>query len=338
MRIDCDDLPQHLAKSLRPLYTVYGAESLLALEAQDRIRAAARKAGYLERELLTVDTGFEWSSLKFTLSSQSLFAARKIVELRAAGGKIGNQGAAAFAECFANPSPETLILIVLHPLERSAQHSGWFEQLDRAGVMVAANEVTRERLPGWINARLKAQGQTATAETLRFLADQVEGNLHAAFQEIQKLALLFEAGPLELYAVQQAVLDVARFDIFKLSEAMLGADAKRLVRILQGLRDEGVKPPLVLWAISEEIRAFAKIQSGLARGGKLPQLLKDNRVWGTRQGLIERALRRNASLDAEALLREAARCDRIGKGLEPGDAWDELQQLGLAFAGHAAVA
>ena len=335
MRIESEQLPQSLKRSLQALYTIYGEEPLLALEAADRVRAQARAAGYTDREILTVESGFDWSSLAMSGNSLSLFSSRRILELRVPTGKPGTQGAEALKHYAADLPPDTITLVVLPKLDRATLGTGWFEALDAAGVAVAANPVPASRLPQWLAGRLQHQGQEADAATLQFLADMVEGNLLAAQQEVLKLALLFPPGKLTLETVEPAVADVARYDVFKLGETLLAGDSVRFVRMLEGLRGEGVAPPLVLWSITEEMRALGRVMSETARGKPLPSALREARVWGARAELLPRALRRFDAAQIEDGLLQAAAVDRTIKGLSRGDAWDELLRLGLLMTAAA---
>jgi DNA polymerase-3 subunit delta len=329
MRIDSEQLPQHLKRGLKPLYTVYGEETLLALEAADRIRAHARAEGYGERDVLTVDTGFNWSDLAMSGNSLSLFGSRRLLELRIPTGKPGVQGADAIKRYSTDVPPDTVTLVSLPKLDKTTLASAWFEALDAAGVIVCANLVPAARLPQWLAGRLDLQGQRADPDTLQMLADLVEGNLLAAQQEVLKLALLFPPGPLAAEDVKSAVTDVTRYDVFKLGEALLTADTARFAHMLEGLRAGGVAPPLVLWAIAEELRALWHISGALAAGKPLPTALRDARVWGRRAELMPRAVRDARLPDLEKALLHAADVDRMIKGLARGDVWDELLQLGL---------
>ena len=338
MRISTEQLQQHLTRDLKPLYCVFGDETLLGIEASDRVRARARADGYTEREVLTVDSGFKWSELAFTGSSQSLFASRRILELRIPTGKPGVEGSEALQRYCGNLPPDTLTLVILPDLDWRAQKAGWFEALDRAGVTVEAKTVTRKALPEWIAGRLKSQNQDADKETLDFIADRVEGNLLAAHQEVQKLALLFPAGRIAFEQVREAVLDVARYDVFNLGEALLEGDVLHLSHMMDGLRGEGVAPPLVLWAVAEEIRAIGRVLDGVAAGKSPPQLWRDAKVWGNgHQALMQQSHRRYTREQVEAAIAHAAKVDRMVKGLIRGDVWDELLQLCLRFAPGAAV-
>lgn len=329
MPITSEELPRHLASGLKPLYVIYGDALLLAIEAADSIRTAARGAGYSEREIFVAEQHFKWGELRGSAQSLSLFAERKIVDLRILSGKPGAEGSQALQDYCANLAPDVLTLISLPKLDKTAQKSQWFTALERHGVMIAADDIPRNALPRWIAGRLKRQGQAADPATLEFLADRCEGNLLAAFQEIQKLALLFPAGTLSFEQVKDAVMDVARYDIFKLSEELLNGNATRFVRILDGLRAEGTATVLVLWAISEEIRTLGKVLQAMQRGANLGNALRDARVWGAKQGLIENAARRLKFPHIERAMQQAARLDKMIKGLRQGDVWDELLQLGL---------
>jgi DNA polymerase-3 subunit delta len=332
MAISSEELPRHLASGLKPLYVVFGDALLLAIEAADSIRAAARAAGYSERETFIAEQHFKWGELRNSAQSLSLFASRKVIDLRIPSGKPGVEGGQALQDYCTRLSPDVLTLISLPKLDWAAQKSQWFSTLQQHGVVISADDIPRSALPRWIAARLKRQDQTADDATLEFLADRCEGNLLAAFQEIQKLALLFPAGQLSFEQVKDAVMDVARYDIFKLSEAMLNGNAARYARILDGLRAEGTATTLVLWAVSEDIRTLGKVLQAMQRGGNLGNALRDLRVRKDRQGLIENAARRLKSPHIERAMLQAARLDKIIKGLRQGDVWDELLQLGLRFA------
>jgi DNA polymerase-3 subunit delta len=332
MRVDSEQLPQQLTRGLKALYTVYGEETLLALEAADRIRAQARAEGHSEREVLTVETGFDWSDLAMSGNSLSLFGSRRILELRIPSGKPGVQGADAIKRYAVRLPPDTVTLVSLPKLDKATLASGWFEALDAAGVSVCASAVPPTKLPQWLAGRLALQGQHTDPNTLQMLADLVEGNLLAAQQEVQKLALLFPPGTLASEDVRSAVTDVARYDVFKLGETLLAADSARFAHVLEGLRSEGVAPPLVLWAITEELRALWRVSGALASGTPMPAALREARVWGRRAELMPRAVRRVGGTDLEQALLHAGEVDRMIKGLARGDVWDGLLQLGLRLA------
>jgi len=332
MAISSEDLPHHLASGLKPLYVVYGDALLLAIEAADRIRAAARAAGYGERETLIAEQHFKWAELRNSARSMSLFASRKVIDLRIPSGKPGVEGGQALQDYAANLSGDVLTLITLPKLDWSAQKSQWFAALEKHGVMVSAADIPRSALPRWIAERLQRQDQHADEAALEFLADRCEGNLLAAFQEIRKLALLFPAGMLSFDNVKDSVMDVARYDVSKLSEAMLNGNAARYMHILDGLRAEGTATVLVLWALSEDIRTLCKVLQAVQRGTDLGNAMRDMRVRKDKQRLVENAARRFKFPHLERAIQQAARLDKTIKGLRQGDVWDELLQLGLRFA------
>jgi len=336
MQLRPDALEPHLAKGLAPLYVITSDEHLLALEAADKIRRAARAAGHTERDVLTVERSFKWGELLAANQAMSLFGDKKLIELRIPTGKPGKDGSAALQAYAKDLSPDNLTLITLPKLDWQTAKASWVASLQQAAVYIEIPNVERAQLPAWIGMRLSAQGQSADRQSLDFIADRVEGNLLAAHQEIQKLGLLHEPGKLSAQQVMDAVLNVARYDVFKLSEAMLAGDAARLARMLDGLRGEGEALPLVLWAVSEEIRTLLKLKAGMAQGRPLGALLKEYRIWGPRERMMEPALRRLALPRLEAALQEAAQVDRMVKGLRAkafaGDAWDAMLQLALKVA------
>jgi DNA polymerase-3 subunit delta len=331
MQIRAEQLAPHLAKELAPAYAVHGDEPLLALEAADAVRAAARKRGFADRDVFEPGRHFDWSEFQHSLASLSLFGGRKIVELRLSSGKPGAQGGAAIAEYCERPSPDIALLVSLPRLDRATQGSAWFGALSRAGVVVDIYPVERARLPAWIAERLARQGQRAPREALEFLADRVEGNLLAAHQEVQKLALLAPEGEIGLDAVREAVANVARYDAYTACEALLAGDAARFVRVMDGLKSEGEAPTLVLWALSEELYALARIQAGIAAGRGVDDLLRENRVWGTRQRPMKSAATRVKPAAVQNALAHAAAIDRAIKGVGSGEPWDEFLKLGLAL-------
>ena len=327
------ELDAHLAKHLAALYVVHGDEPLLSLEAADAIRARARAAGHTERDVLLAERNFDWGALGAASSSLSLFGDRRIVELRVPSGKPGTDGAAAIQAYCARLPDDTLTIVSLPRLDKTGQNSAWFGALAGAGVVVNVYPVDRPRLPEWIAGRLARQKQRAAKDALDFIADSVEGNLLAAHQEIQKLGLLYPPGELSFDDVKEAVLDVARYDVYQLSEAMLAGDRVRLARILASLEGEGEAPPRVLWVMSEEVRAAARLQRGLAAGRRAADLFREHRIWNEgRQKLLERAAKRLAPAAVDEALDHCARVDRLAKGLGKGDVWDELLQVGLRFA------
>jgi DNA polymerase-3 subunit delta len=333
MQIKLDDLAAHLARGMQALYVVHGDEPLLALEAGDAIRAAARSAGATERDVLVAEPGFKWDAFLAANANASLFGDRKCVDLRVPSGKPGVEGAAALEAYAANPNPDNVILVTLPRVDRAVQSSAWFTALAEAGVTIAVYPVEREALPGWIAQRLARQKQRASRETLIFLADACEGNLLAARQEIEKLALLLPQGELDHDAVERAVADVARYDVFELSHAWLAGDASRTVRILRALEAEGDAPTLAIWQLGEDLHAIAVVAAAMRGGTPLSAAIRNARVWGKRQFALERAVKRVAATSIPSLLVAVARLDALAKGLGTGDAWDELATTALNLAG-----
>ena len=332
MRINPEQLSQHLQKQLAPLYTVFGDELLLTIEAADLIRTRARQAAYIEREIFTIDHHFNWTDLQQSSSSLSLFGERRIMDIRIPSGKPGIQGSAAIEEYCRSLPPHTLTLVTLPKIDKQGGATKWFRALEKAGVMIPILRVERARLPTWIAQRLGMQRQKATPDALQFIADKVEGNLLAAHQEIQKLALLYPEGALSFIQVKDAVLDVARYDVFMLSNAMMVGDTVRYTRILEGLQGEGTALPFIISTLSGNIRSLITIRKGLDSGKPLTQLMNQARVWGDQQKVVESAASHLSVKQLVLALLHSAKIDRISKGVAMGDAWDELLQLALRFA------
>lgn len=335
MQLKGEQFPAHLERELKSLYVLYGDDPLLVLEAADQLRQRARQTGFTERDVLTALPGFDWNQLAHAGGNLSLFGDRKLVDLRIPSGKPGKDGSAALQAWCQHASPDTLLMVTLPELDWKEEKAAWFTSLAQAGVVVKLMAPPVAELPGWIAGRLRRQQQSTDNESLRFMAERVEGNLLAAHQEIQKLALLYPQGTLSAEQVRAAVLNVARYDLDGLREALLLGEAARLMRTLEGLRHEGEAPPLVLWALAEEIRALASIKSGLARGGSLDGLLKEARVWGPRQGPLKRALQRLSLPVLLEAVKQAAQIDRMIKGLGTGDVWESFQRLCLALVAPA---
>ncbi len=333
MDLRLNQLPVHLERTLAPIYVIHGDEPLLAIEAGDAIRAAARKAGCDERELLMVEQGFKWDAFMMANANLGLFGGRKLVDLRMPTGKPGVEGAKALEAYAANPNPDHVTLITMGKVDRATQSSAWFSALAAAGVTVAVYPLERVELPQWIAARLARQKQRVARETLAFLADRCEGNLFAAQQEIEKLGLLLPEGELAHDAVEHAVADVARFDVFQLSEAWLDGDAARALKILAALKAEGEGIQLLLWQLGEDLHALASVLEAVAGGTPLATAVRSARVWGKRQGALERAAKRVRPAEVMPLLRALARLDALSKGIGRGDAWDELTAVALTLAG-----
>ena len=333
MQLKGEQLAAHLERELKPVYVVYGDDPLLVIEAADAIRAAARRRGFDERTVLTAIAGFNWVELHHAAGNMSLFGGRTLIDLRIPTGKPGREGSAAIQEYCASASPDALLLVTLPGLDWTEEKAAWLKALADAGAAIKLIPPNLAELPAWIAGRLQRQQQTADPDGLRFIAERVEGNLLAAHQEILKLGLLFPQGRMTLQQIQESVLNVARYDLDGLREALLAGDVARLTRTLDGLQQEGEAPPLILWALTEEVRALAQVKAGLAEGQPLDLLLKDARVWGQRQSLFKRAVQRIGLKQSCLALSHAARIDAMIKGAAgAGDVWDEFLQLGLAVS------
>lgn len=337
-------LSDHLQRGLRSLYTLHGDEPLLVQEFADALRAAARERGYTERTVHTVaGAHFDWSEVLASGGSLSLFADKQIVEIRIPSGKPGKDGSLALQQIAerAQGDDSTLTLVLLPRLDSMTTKGAWFGALESFGTTVKFDAIDRRNLPQWIAQRLQQQGQRVAQgeegqRTLQFFADRVEGNLLAAHQEIQKLGLLYPTGPgasaeLGFDQVENAVLNVARYDVFKLSEAVLGGHALRVQRMLDGLQSEGESEVLVHWALSEDIRSLKRVKDALGAGRPMPMALRENRVWGVKEKLFERVLPQMGETTLANLLHAAHKVDGIVKGLKqpdwPADGWQALQRL-----------
>jgi len=322
VQLRANEIEAQLAKRLLPAYVIHGDEPLLAMEAADAVRAAARRAGYAEREVLEPGRGYDWSEFTHAMGSLSLFAAKKIVELRLSSGKPGPQGATAIGAYCERPTADELLLVTLPRLDRASQSSPWFNALARVGAVVDIWPIDRSRLPAWIAERLARQQQRASREVLEFLAARVEGNLLAAHQELQKLALLAPPGELSLETVHGAVASVARYDPYDAAEALLGGDLARYTRVIEGLRAEGEQPTFVLFVVSSALFALQE---------------------GNAERIFNRALRRAVEGAAQRFsprriaraIAAAAAIDRAIKGVAAGEPWEAFLRLGLNFAGGA---
>lgn len=337
MNLRPEQLASQLDKPLAPLYVLHGNEPLLVLEAGDALRAAARKQGYAEREVLVAGQGFRWADLQSAAGNLSLFGASKLVDLRIPNGKPGREGGEALQRYARHLDDGVVTLITLPELDWATRKLAWFVALGETGVVVELNAPERERLPEWLARRLANQQQKASPDALSFIAEHIEGNLLAAHQEILKLGLLHPPGELSLESVRDAVLNVARYDVDKLRNALLNGDTARCARLLEGLKGEGEGPLLVLWALSNEIRTLARLRAGVDEGQPLQGLLKAERVFEERRKqAIQRALPRLSSGTLRTAILHAARIDRMIKGLTTGDVWDEFLQLCLRLTRGAA--
>ena len=348
MQISPNQLSSHLQKGLKSLYTLHGDEPLLIQEELDAIRVGARAQGFSERTSHTVSgANFDWSEVLAACGSLSLFADKQIVEIRIPSGKPGKEGSIALQQLVDQSlgNDSTLTVVILPRLDKITKGTAWFAALER-GMTLEVSPVERAALPQWIAQRLGSQGQRVAAgeegqRTLQFFADRVEGNLLAAHQEIQKLALLHPPGELGFEQIESAVLNVARYDVFKLSEAVLGGHAARVQRMLDGLQAEGEAEVLVHYTLAEDIRALKRVKDAMNRGTPLPMALREQRVWGNKERLFERVLPRLNDAALAELLQSAHHVDGIVKGLKrpdwPTAPWAALARLAMQLCGWCAA-
>jgi DNA polymerase-3 subunit delta len=331
LKLTPDSLTSHLEQHLLPAYLVSGDEPLLTGEAADAIRARARAGGFTEREVHFLERGSDWDDVRASAGNLSLFGSRRLIELRLPTGRPGVAGNNALLTLLERDDPDTLLLILAPRLDRDAQAAQWFRTLESRGGWIAVWPVEAERLVGWLRGRCRRLRLEVDDEALGLLAERTEGNLLAAHQELEKLRLLAPAGRLTLDLLLASVADSARFDVFRLSEAVLEGEADRALRVLAGLRSEGTEPTLVLWALTKALRdlwgAISGPGAGRARGG-----------WQRQAAALEKAARRAPRLSFHALTLRATRADRMIKGRLQGDAWDEMALLAADICGRPAIA
>jgi DNA polymerase-3 subunit delta len=333
MRLRVDQLDKHLQGSLAPIYLLGGDEPLQVQEAADAIRAAARRQGFNERVLLSVESGFDWNALRAHADSLSLFADKLLIDLRLVSGKPGEAGARALRDYAAKPSADNLLIVTMDKFDRSSASTQWYKALESAGASIRTWPVEARNLASWIQRRAAARGLALTPAAADALGERVEGNLLACAQEIEKLRMVHGEARLDLEDVLRSVADSARFDVFDLVDAALAGDGARSIRILHGLREEGVAPPLLAWALTRELRALSRMAGELAAGGAMDAVMGRHRVWDKRRALVAGALRRHPAPVWLDILRQAARTDRIAKGGARGNPWDALEALALAMGG-----
>ena len=333
MRLRIDQLDKHLQGPLLPVYVLGGDEPLQIQEARDAIRAAAVKQGFDERVVLSVETGFDWGALRAHADSLSLFGDKLVIDLRLVSGKPGDAGARALKDYAGNPPADNVLLVSMDKFDRGSASTQWYKALEGAGAAIRTYPIDARSVGGWIRHRAGARGLAISAAAAQALGERVEGNLLACAQEIDKLHMLHGEGQLDLEEVLRAVADSARFDIFDLVDAALAGDGARSIRILHGLREEGVAPPLVAWALIRELRSVTRMAGDMARGASIGQIMGKYRVWDKRQGLVSSALRRHPATVWLDILRQAASTDRVTKGAGAGSPWDALENLTLAMGG-----
>ncbi|MEQ1488570.1 MAG: DNA polymerase III subunit delta [Methylotenera sp.] len=332
MQLAQAQLEKHLTQGLQSLYVIVGDEPLAQRESLDAIRAAARAQGFDERNSLMVERYFNWAQIQAYGQSISLFASRRLLEINIPSGKPGIDGGKALQALASKAIPDTTVVIILPKLEREAKNSAWFTALEKQAVTIVIDEVAAAHLPKWIANRLAQQGQHTSQQTLEFLAHQVEGNLLAANQEVQKLGLLYPQGELADATVREAVLNVSRYDAFQLGEAVLLGDTARTVRILQGLQDEGENAVAVMSPLMWVLRPLVRIKQAEMNGENIMNAMTNARIYGDKQALTKRAIARLSLRQLEAALQKLADIDKTAKGVMLGDAWLEISRLCFGLA------
>jgi len=333
VKLNPQQLEAHLSRGLAPVYLISGDEPLLVDEALDRLRASAVKQGYTERESHVTERGFDWTEFEAGLQNMSLFAERRIIELRLPTGKPGIEGSRCFVSIAGNPPPDTVIVVITPKLDSRATQSKWVTSLMKAGAWLPLYAPDPAQLPAWLTARLAAADLRADPDALQLLAAQVEGNLLAAKQEIDKLMLLATDGQITVETVRTSVADGARFDVFQLSDAALAGNGARAARILYSLEKEGVAAPLVLWSLAKEAVVVTDVILRICAGQSAGKAMAAVGVWKSRQNIIHRATEGRNAQFARGLITSASRTDRIVKGALRGQPWNALLELTMTLAG-----
>ena len=331
MKIAARQLSAHLTKTLAPVYLVAGDEPLVVAEALDSIRTRARQSGFEHRDLVVVERGFKWADLESNADNLSLFATRRILELRLASPRPGEAGGKTIRSLVERPDPDRLLLIATTKLDSAASKSVWVKTIETNGIVVQAWPIERRELPRWIQERAGRAQLRLSAGAAELLADRIEGNLLAADQEIRKLALLLGEGSVDERMVVEAVASNTRFDVFRLADAILAGNANRSITVLDGLRAEGIEPTLVSWALSRELCLLTRLKTAALQGDSEERAFSRHRVWPRRRPLVKKALQRYRLRQLTALLAQAAEVDHVIKGVNQGRPWDGLTQLVMAM-------
>lgn len=339
MKIQANQLSSHLKKKLAPCYLVTGDEHLLVDEALDAIRSAARDNGFTSRELYVATTGFDWAQLRNSSANLSLFAEKRIIELRLPTGKPGKVGGQAIVDLVEQIDAELLLIVSAPKLDRGTAASRWAKALDAKGVNTTIWPVGVRELPGWIAARMRSVGLQPDRGAVALIADRIEGNLLAAGQEIEKLRLLLGEGTVTAEDVSNAVANSSRYDVYKLADAALAGDARRAMKILAGLRAEGVEPVIVVWSLTRELRALAKLADAIGQGMDLSSAMKKAGVWQSRQALLRSCVGRHPAGTFYQLIKAAGSADQAAKGQSQSDPWQLATDivLGLSLPGSRAA-
>ncbi|TVZ40803.1 DNA polymerase III delta subunit [Alteromonadaceae bacterium 2753L.S.0a.02] len=332
-RIRADQLATSLRKDLAPVYLVTGDEALMSQEACDTIRQHARKHGFTERELYHTDAGFSWDELYNASSAMSLFADKKIIEIRVHNGKPGDAGSKAITDYCANTNEDTLLLLVCPKIDARSQSSKWFKAIEQTGTVINIWPIGIAQMPRWIDNRLKAAGLNADSDAIDILCAKTEGNLLAAAQEVEKLKLLTDEPLIDAQLMANAVMDSARYDTFGMVDKAIFGDSRAAAESLQGLRAEGTEALAILWALNRDLVALTNLKESLQAGESFDFAAKRNGVWDKRKPLFKQALQRLKLPQLHDLLRKTALADRVAKGSAKGDVWNILLDITLGLAG-----
>lgn len=333
MRLYPNQIKAHLKQTLQPIYLLSAEEPLLAQECRDALIATAKQQGFADRELLHVESGFNWEHFYESTANLSLFGDRKIIDLRFPSPKVDAKAGKALLEFCEDPNPDTLLIISLPKLESAAQRSKWFKALDKQGTWIPIKPLAGRFFIDWIEQRCRQQQLKCNHAVIKMIADRVEGNLLAAAQEIDKLQLLFahHDGPITEQHIQTAVANSARYDIFKWIDTLLAGDTTKALVMLNGLKAEGSEPILMLWAFSRELRLITQLSELQQRGIPLNQAMQQHKVWSSRQALISRAVQRMAPKALYTLLQQAHQADLAIKGIRQESVWQLLNEMVIAF-------
>ncbi len=334
MKIRPDQLHNHLQQGIAPVYLLSGDEPQQLLECGDAIRHSARSHGYDERQVMEAVTHFDWGSLAVEAASMSLFSQRRILELRIPSGKPGREGAKAISDYLEKPPDDTLLLIILPKLEGSQKNSKWFKTIDKAGVVIQVWPVKAAEMPGWIKNRAQHHGLQLTRESIQFLAQQTEGNLMAADQEIEKLRITHGVGNITLQDVAASASGSAHFTIFELMDAALAGETARALKIIRTLKAEGSPAPVVLWSVAREVRLAAGVAEALSRREPPAVVFKRQKppVWKSRQQLLTSGARRLPLQRWYRLIKKLAEADQAIKS--SGDPWIVMEEILLGMQGR----
>lgn len=331
MRLKPEQLTGSLQKSLASVYLLHGDEPLQISEMSDLIRHAAKQAGFLEREIFSTDTGFEWSEITTAASSISIFGDKKVLDVRVPSANFGNEGAKTLMTYCEKLPAETILLITCGKLNSAAMKTRWFEAVDKVGVTIQVKPLEGEELLHWLQNRLSQRGLTTDRAGINLLAERVEGNLLAASQEIEKLYVLYGNVALTHTQILDVVADSSRYDVFKLVDAILAANINRIFKVLAGLQAEGIAPPVILWGLMREARTLCKVRLELGEGKNRDLVFRNYQIWDKRVGLVEKAIKRLPHNKLFEILTLCAKADRQAKGQETGDVWETILAICLLF-------